>query len=77
MKDPNPPGSGKDTAKGKGVRREAESEESRIAELRRAPMGKAPARRTGITYKASNEGKAAGQVEAQKLHGIVWGRCSG
>ena len=32
MKDPNPPGSGKEKAEGKGVRREAESEGSRMWE---------------------------------------------
>jgi len=32
VKDPNPPGSGKEKAEGKGVRREAESEGSRMWE---------------------------------------------
>ena len=32
MKDPNPPGSGKDIAEGKGVHREMESEGSRMWE---------------------------------------------
>ena len=32
MKDPNPPDSGKEIAEGKGVRREAESEGSRMWE---------------------------------------------
>ena len=32
VKDPNPPGSGKEIAEGKGVRREAESEGSRMWE---------------------------------------------
>lgn len=39
MKDPNPPGSGKEKAEGKGVRREAESEESRILGVERSPDG--------------------------------------
>lgn len=33
MKVPNPPGSGKDIAEGKGVHREVESEGSRMANL--------------------------------------------
>ena len=36
---PKSPGSGKNFAKGKGVRREAESEESRILGVERSPNG--------------------------------------
>ena len=39
VKVPKPPGSGKNFAKGKGVRREAESEESRILGVERSPNG--------------------------------------
>ena len=39
VKVPKPPGSGKNFAKGKGVRREAESEESRILGVKRSLNG--------------------------------------
>ena len=39
VKVPKSPGSGKNFAKGKGVRREAESEESRILGVERSPNG--------------------------------------
>ena len=65
MKVPNPPGSGKDTAKGKGVPGNGESEGSRR-------------QTSGLTNRnhlqAVGEGKAALQVEAQKLHGIASSR---
>ena len=56
VKVPDPPGSGKDTAKGKGVRREAESEGSRrqTSDL---------TNRNHI--EVAREGKTAIQAEAQ------------
>ena len=53
---PNPPGSGKDIAEGKGVHREVESEGSRMANLW-SDVQK--------SHQAMHEGKAAIQVEAQ------------
>ena len=62
MKVPNPPGSGKDIAKVKGVHREVESEGRRR-------------QNSGLTdrnrIEAVSEGKTAQQVKAQKLHGIA------
>jgi hypothetical protein len=52
----NPPGSGKDIAKGKGVHREVESEGSRMANLWSDEQK---------SHQARHEGKAAEQVEAQ------------
>ena len=63
MKVPRPPGSGKVIAEGKGVHREVESEGSRIAELRSAPMGKPLA--TEIAYKAADEGETAMKAKAR------------
>ena len=65
MKVPNPPGSGKDIAEGKGVRREAESEGSWILGVERSPKGQPLARRTEIAYKAASEGEFAKQNKAQ------------
>ena len=53
---PNPPGSGKDIAEGKGVHREVESEGSRMANLW-SDVQK--------SHQAMHEGKVATQVEAQ------------
>ena len=53
---PNPPGSGKDIAEGKGVHREVESEGSRMANLW-SDVQK--------SHQAMYEGKAATQVKAQ------------
>ena len=53
---PNPPGSGKDIAEGKGVHREVESEGSWMANLWSDEQK---------SHQAMHEGKAAIQVEAQ------------
>ena len=60
MKDPNPPGSGKDTVEAKGVHREVESEE-RIRQI------------SGFfTLEAKYKDKVARQTKVQSLHGIVF-----
>ena len=60
MKDPNPPGSGKEIAEGKGVRREAESERS-------------PRQTTDLTYRnfirRMRGDKSATEDEVQQLPG--------
>ena len=56
MKVPNPPGSGKDIANGKGVVGDCESEGSRMANLWSDEQK---------SHQAMHEGKAATQVEAQ------------
>ena len=59
MKVPNPPGSGKGIAEGKGVHREMESEGSRIAEVERSSNGQ----NSGLTdrnrIEVVSEGEAA------------------
>ena len=60
MKDPNPPGSGKEIAEGKGVRREAESERSRRQTVDLT-------NRNRIRHTRAD--KSATQDEVQQLHG--------
>ena len=63
MKVPNPPGSGKDIAEGKGVHREVESEGSRMWEQTNHGQTSGLTNRNHL--QAVSEGKAAIQVEAQ------------
>ena len=53
VKVPKSPGSEKNFAKGKGVRREAESEESRILGVERSPDGQ----NSGLTNRNRIEGR--------------------
>ena len=65
MKDPNPPGSGKGTAEGKGVHREVESEGSRIAEVERSSKGQSSGLTDRNRIEVVSEGEAATEAKAQ------------
>ena len=64
MKVPNPPDSGKDTAEGKGVHREVESEGSRMFE-RDLSDGQISGLTNRNRIQVMHEGKAATRVKAQ------------
>ena len=65
MKVPNPPGSGKDIAEGKGVHREVESEGSRTAEVERSSNGQSSGLTDRNRIEVVSEGEAANEAKAQ------------